>query len=499
MSDPFPTEIWLHLSQFLPSDSLQGMMEVNRIFFEMAMDARYKEISFMSFNPSEAKMLERLADPLIACRVRRLHLRLSLNRALFRRQPRTTPGIFRRRVKAALQTARLIRPDTTDNSAESSNVDSKIRTLTSFQDFYETLAIVFPGMSNLEEFTFNSWNWPTDFDIQPFFLAAWSTFGKSIRKLSLGGNLDGYRKLIVSGPSFDTLQELELEFTDNLHGSNSITDARILLESVAPFVTSLATRLISLKLWSWSSTDLSSFFKQLGPLPALRHLGIRAAFNRSLNDDPSGLARLLSDSSSTLQQLELRLDLAGLVNQSSEHPLAEWLSQTIVDHPTISTGLQTLEIYPTGTTRGFETLLICIQRSVSTLTKLVVRNRYLQLGETETIIRLISSHKNTTLTRLRLNVLILNADLFDLMGASLPGLKYLTLNIGDVADGDLIDRHQIFKSSIRSRSFQDWKLYDIDIWQGGSQLDGSVMLSIAESIPSIRSFWGKGHIGIQQE
>jgi hypothetical protein len=51
---------------------------------------------------------------------------------------------------------------------------------------------------------------------------------------------------------------------------------------------------------------------------------------------------------------------------------------------------------------------------------------------------------------------------------------------------------------MEGRSFPNWKLYDIGIWQGGAELDSETMLSIANSIPSIRSFWGEGHMGITE-
>jgi hypothetical protein len=370
----------------------------------------------------------------VACRIRRLHLQLDMSHIPFKKQPPPSVGSLGRRVKtAALHAVHLRRPKQTNSSG------SKSHALTSSQEVYENLADVFPGLTGLEELNINSWNWPVDFDAQPFFSTAWSSFGSNLRKISLGGNLEGYTKLIASGPSFDSLQELELEFTNNIHGSNS-ADTTILLDFVAPFINGLGARLLSLRLWSWSSTDLSSFFKQLGPFPTLRRVGIRAAFNRSLTSDPSGLARLLSTTSSTLQRLELRLDLAGLLNPALELPLAEWLSQTIAEDETITSDLQTLELYPTGSSLGFETLVICIQRSICTLEKLVVRNRYLQFEEVESIVGLFAASEETMLMSLRLNVLRLSTDIFDLLEKALPGLKDLTLNIGDTVSEDSMVR-----------------------------------------------------------
>jgi hypothetical protein len=61
MTEDFPADIWLYISQFLPDDLLQKMIGVNRLLFDIGMDRRYKSISFTSFKASEAKMLERLS------------------------------------------------------------------------------------------------------------------------------------------------------------------------------------------------------------------------------------------------------------------------------------------------------------------------------------------------------------------------------------------------------------------------------------------------------
>jgi len=38
----------------------------------------------------------------------------------------------------------------------------------------------------------------------------------------------------------------------------------------------------------------------------------------------------------------------------------------------------------------------------------------------------------------------------------------------------------------------NWQLYDLDIWLGGTELDAEIMQAIAQSVPSIQSFWNNG-------
>ena len=39
-----PPEIWLHVTKFIPEEDLRDLFGVNSIFFNIAMDIRYREI-----------------------------------------------------------------------------------------------------------------------------------------------------------------------------------------------------------------------------------------------------------------------------------------------------------------------------------------------------------------------------------------------------------------------------------------------------------------------
>ena len=63
MTDPIhiPADIWLHVAEFIPDDTLQSMLGLNSLFFDLAMDARYKEVSLKSICPATMRTLARLA------------------------------------------------------------------------------------------------------------------------------------------------------------------------------------------------------------------------------------------------------------------------------------------------------------------------------------------------------------------------------------------------------------------------------------------------------
>ena len=39
-----PPEIWFHIAEFIPNKHLHDLLAVNRIFFDIAMDIRYREV-----------------------------------------------------------------------------------------------------------------------------------------------------------------------------------------------------------------------------------------------------------------------------------------------------------------------------------------------------------------------------------------------------------------------------------------------------------------------
>ncbi|KAF8905034.1 hypothetical protein CPB84DRAFT_1772236 [Gymnopilus junonius] len=43
-------------------------------------------------------------------------------------------------------------------------------------------------------------------------------------------------------------------------------------------------------------------------------------------------------------------------------------------------------------------------------------------------------------------------------------------------------------------SYTNWKLKDISIWRDSNKSDSGIMLALARSIPSINSFFGRGHM-----
>ena len=287
---------------------------------------------------------------------------------------------------------------------------------------------------NVRELYIDLWNLPPLCDLQPLFSSFWSSFGPKLHTLSLSGILEDFRTLIDSNPILGRLRELRVEFTHSCIDAIEIEASKaILVDVLLPFINNLAPHLLSLRLWSWASFDLSTFFSQLAPFPSLKALNVRTPFNTAFGD-ASGLKGLICDSSDTLQRVDLRLNPAGLtLDPSSEEPLSRWLLDCISDERFFS-NLQVLDIYPTNTAAGMEFLLGCIHRTSTYLVELIMRDRYWQDQEIKTIIDAASSCQN--LTYLKMNIRRLDVALTDRLALKLPRINRLWLSIGEHSAND---------------------------------------------------------------
>jgi len=64
-----PRDIWLHIADFIPEPDLHGMITLNStsVFFELGMEARYREVS-----------ISYLGDKIVRKRVRLMQVQLLL-------------------------------------------------------------------------------------------------------------------------------------------------------------------------------------------------------------------------------------------------------------------------------------------------------------------------------------------------------------------------------------------------------------------------------------
>ncbi|KAJ6531878.1 hypothetical protein B0H19DRAFT_1273061 [Mycena capillaripes] len=485
-----PAEIWLYIASLIPNDEIMQFMGVNIHFFNFALQTKYSTIRVESVNTNTEKLLHRLRDPAVASRVKHLVVRPAI---LHMPEPSAAPTLWQR-ITSGYVTRRRTR-----SPSPSPSIDRVI----------DSLTLVFPGLTNLTRFEVESWDISPDYDWQSFFHSAWSSFGRQLEAIAIAGRpevllpssalhefetyfFQNFRQFVASDPQLVSCTALSLQFTHELNTMAASAVVGILVESVAPFINSLAPQLRSLKIWSWSTLDLSALVLNLGHFPQLNDFHVRAPFNKAF-PDPTGLTTMLEANSSTLDTVELRLNpLGSAMDPKSEELLSQWLSSHR-SHPSVLTNLKLLRMYPTTLSGGFDALVMYIERSANTLTTIAVKDKYLNLDEVEALIAPVS-HRGADegLQALQINVRVWNVELFDLLALKLPGLKSLSLYVG----GSHPDRAatELFFTRMQTHSLMTWKLRDIGVWQGGSEVPSETMLLLAKCIPAVRSFWGNGHM-----
>ncbi|KAF7316789.1 hypothetical protein HMN09_00412000 [Mycena chlorophos] len=483
-----PPELWLRIASFLRRDEVMRLVGVNLTLFNLALDAQYAVVHIDGLTtPATVRMLERLRDPIPASRVRSLVFHPGLkpkkttNPAL--RPPASPPSgrssfKFWNRNKAAVPPSPPPPPQP------------------SFEQLVDALTRVFPGLVNLRSFEMEAWDLEAAYD--GFLRTAWSAFGPRLEALSFGGTPQNFRQLVESKPNIPACTSLSLQFSQAVDAATKPASATaaaddVLTNTLAPYINSLAPQLQVFKVWSWSTLDLSPLFLNLGTFPHLHDIHVRSPFNTFTN--PVGLTSVLENNAETLTSVELRLNPMGsAVDNTVEQPLATWLLSHKEHNPQVMTGLKTLRIFPTNLDDGFATLLVYLERSVKTLRTLAVKDRYMSLDEISTLLApLAYSAGEDGLESLRLHVRAWSPELFALLATQLPGLRSLSLYLG----GSPPDRAaaQLFFDKLRAaRESRSWALQDIGVWQGGFEVSLTTMHSLAECIPTVRSFWGNGEM-----
>ncbi|KAK7033189.1 hypothetical protein R3P38DRAFT_3393117 [Favolaschia claudopus] len=474
-----PAELYLYIASFIPDDELFKFVGVNLHFYNLVLNLRYNTIRIESVNATTQRLLQRLRDPAVAHRVRRLAVRPTAGFAKVEpaneRRERRPRAWYKSILMSSVVQARKAPPPPPP----------------SVEDTVDSLIVAFPGFTNLTTFEVEAWDLSAGYDLQGFFRPAWSAFGPQLETLSVAGRPETFKQFVASAPQLASCTTLSLQFTHELDTMTAVAD-EILANSVAPFINSLAPRLQVLKIWSWSTLDLSSLFLALRHLPRLHDFHLRAPFNKAFSD-PAGLTALLKTNAATLDTIELRLNPTGsATDPDTQESLGRWFS-SLREHPAVLANLKLLRMYPTTLSSGFDALVMYIERSANTLTTLAVKDRYLNLDEVEALVApLCHRAPDEGLEALRLNVRVWNAQLFFLLHSKLPGLKSLSLYIGESHPHRATT--DFFFQSMQEHSFASWKLRDIGLWQGGFEVPAHTMQRLAACIPSVTSFWQNGHM-----
>jgi hypothetical protein len=283
------------------------------------------------------------------------------------------------------------------------------------------------GLHNVNSFTIY-WedNNPTAEEMIPLFTAAWSAFGSTLEKLSL--------KVPVTPSTFGTtffsktLRELSIHLHELPEGQKALTD------TLAPFINKHASTLQILSLscvqMKW---DLGPLFCSLEHIHNLRQLKAQVDFDLCGLSEHRGLTRILEEHSDHLKSVRLRpipLRLWQSEWEFGERAFGKWMIDNI-SNPLVLRDMESLNLRIPCTSPDFDLMVMYLQRSAETLTKLTLAEYLLRYEQIETIVKIFS--RKGILKTLSLEVMSLSPQLVDLLATALPNLQVLKLEIHNIS------------------------------------------------------------------
>ncbi|PPQ69190.1 hypothetical protein CVT25_006968 [Psilocybe cyanescens] len=481
-----PLEIWLRIASFIPDNDLYNLRGVSHMFFTLAMDAQWSRTRISS-DITWYKTLERLSDPYVARKVTNLSIYLTLDKSTVDDNSQLYK-LLRSRFRSSHQTlANFFRIKPVELDRKETIRRCKLK------DVIDVISASNGNFPNVRELSVDGCLFfsqgPTPLPIlSPSF---WLPFSNNLGSLSLGGTMEEFRFMLESGHTFSSLKQLQLRFEQSYDGEG---DSSVLIDIIAPFINRMNRHLEDLMVWSRSDLDISDFFISLSSLSALRRFKVKMFYTRSLRNS-AGLESIILNASPHLEKLSIRHSSRSLglglesLDTLWDMPFSQWLLELISNKEKFPR-IQILDIYALYKPAGIHVFLDFIHKASDKLTEIIVRDRYLSPNEAMLVIG-AASHCSS-LTYLRLTVRTLDIALIDCLADKVPGVRRIYLAIGEPNPhgSDVLEQ-------LQGQCYEHWKLQDISIWHlEGHQRMVDTLLALARSVPSLRSFFGNGHMNL---
>ena len=445
-----PPDIWHHVASFLPGLVLCELISLNSTFFEIAMDYRYRQMSFAYFDNRMLRSISRLRyvilsvplhiqknyfiirDPAVAKRVRILHIYPGFLKETLERD-RSEP-ILRRSLRHRL--VELL--DQLEQRFCNAKHHPKFRlrrSLKRTEDVVRILLEVLRGLPNITDCYVTWCGLPyISATALPFVSIL---FQANLRKLSLDLSLENVSNIL--GPSFhvQNLEQLHL----CIHSGNiesAFERDEIMRSHLAPAISRHHATLRILVIESWNSADLSPLFRAMNRLSALQDLTVAIPIDAIHLGDPRGLAHFLNMHQSNLHTLQLRAtQYGGLGLTPDPISFGYWIKDAIAGVQL--TKLRVLDIrsnlFPA------DTAVLCLQQFYRTITSLSLTGFYRSYDDIDNVIDLL--RRDEPFASLRIGLVSLSPQLLDLISTKLPKLFRLELMVRyvlpHVADKPLLD------------------------------------------------------------
>ncbi|KAF8647188.1 hypothetical protein AX16_006860 [Volvariella volvacea WC 439] len=547
MKTHIPHDIWALIAQFIPALCLRDLLTVNSTFFHIAMDCRYRQISFAYLDNRTLKSLSRLRDPLVAQRVRVLHLYPGFLKQVLEKDKGEKEKEKEVQKSPSRTSLRILFADVAnqirayiERKKSQEHIARKFKTS---QDIIAALLEVLGRLPNVTDYHIMWCGLPPVFTSPVPFLTA--ALQSNLRKLSLEISLENIE--ILLGPAFSTPKLEELDLMVRVDGIRSTFQQEwIMLDHLGPAINCLNPSLRSLSIQAWEPLDLSPLFHSIRRMPFLTSLSISIPTEEPHLGDPAGLSGFLNLHSGTLQELALKCTHYGGIGPRMEcsSSLEDWISEVLrnvsLDY------LTKLDI--SSSMFPVESSLLCLDKLGGSLSTLSMTGRYRTQRDIEQVLRVLTNQRSGVdgskpgsaspsspvtasaptptswpgcdrLKMLRLGPVTLTPDLMDTLAVMLPGLVKLELFVKDVEcevmgediwtdEGNVMEDddsiwseggHEVydhlnhvanFCEVMEERIYDEWQLKSLSITLPStlhpeSQCEHDLKQAIARAIPSL--------------
>lgn len=452
-----PHDIWLNVASFVKPSSLESLMSLNSTFFHLAMDIRYRQISFAFLDNNMLRNLVRLQDPVVARRVRVLHISPTfLSEVLDTdREKNSLLGSLRSRL-AELSSCmgRVYRRN--DQYRHQNRRMHKFRTAS---DVLESLLSVLSGLPNVTCYHVIWCGLPHSIpdSLGRVFSSA---FQPSLRKLSLDIALENVVELFRDHDTcLQSLEELDFVIRHD-HSADPSTHAFVLRYHLATAISRISKTLRKLSIQLWEPFDLSPFFFHIKLLPSLAELTLSIPTSSPYLGNPLGVVTFLRRQASSLRSLSLR------ITEYTKHEtmlpclsLTGWICCALARYDVRLPHLSHLTICA----RDFppEALNACIRHFAPfpSLKSFTLAGAHHQYTDVAAVLDSFSCRPpEKRLENLHLGAVTLTPRLLDLFARELPKLHRLELLVREIAPWDDDELLASGKAPLRFYENQNAKL-----------------------------------------
>ncbi|KAK7045643.1 hypothetical protein VNI00_007476 [Paramarasmius palmivorus] len=456
-----PHDVWVHIASFVQPLQLEELYSLNSVFFNVAMDQRYQQISFAYMTRKMARILDRLRDPVVARRVRIIHLHPHFVKEVPSREQASycsNTTLFSRLGDLAyhLRDQKLF-----GGKSRSRSLSSKFK---SIDHLTHVMVDILGGLPNLEDVHIAWSGLPTIGDSPVPIMSA--ALVPNLRRLWLDVSLEKLNPMLHHFTRLAELEELDLLIRID-HELDTKRYETILI-GFAQSINHLHRKLRKLSIQLWEPLDMSPFFSSLEELPLLEDLSLSIPVSSPHLGDADAFIDFF-ELTPNLRSLSIRAtELSGRGLAPIDTNLCEWMNETfsairLRRLTSLEIGLNLIPI---------ETALICVRKFAGTLTSLTLTGRHLSLYEVEQVTDAFAEYRHASKS-LRIGSVTLTPQVLDLLAIKLPLLSKLELLIREVlpSEGDFplyyrygFDRGQDesqltrFFEEMESRFYPDWRV-----------------------------------------